>query len=61
MSATVEIIGEVRHETDHAVLLYDGRVEEWIPKSQISDRRETTEGLVELDVPEWLAHHKGLI
>jgi len=36
----VEISGEVRRETVKAYLWWDGKVEAWVPKSQISDLTE---------------------
>jgi hypothetical protein len=54
----VELTGEIRHETDLAVLFFDGETEVWLPRSQIEiDGR----GLVTVTVPEWLAKDKGLI
>lgn len=40
----IEIACEVRRETDAAYLINDGTREAWIPKSQVSDLEETSEG-----------------
>ena len=55
-SDLVEIAGEVRHETEKAVLFYDGAVERWLPKSLVEVNGDGT-----ITVPEWLAHREGLI
>jgi hypothetical protein len=56
------VSGEVRHQTERAVLFYDGAQEVWLAKSQIEDPGEFVIGeTVELLLPEWLAGDKGLI
>ena len=58
----VEIACEVRRETDSAYLINDGTREAWIPKSQVSDVEETSEGVVtSIFIPEWLAEREELI
>ena len=58
----VEIEGEVKRETDAAVLFYNGKTEAWVPKSQITDQSEDDDGNIEsIFLPEWLALEKGLI
>ena len=53
----IEIAGELRHETDKAYLLFDGDKEVWVPKSHGEwDERSKT-----MQIPEWMAHSKGLI
>ena len=52
----IEISGEKHHETDVAILWFDGSKKVWIPKSQIED-----EGKDFILIPEWLALEKGLI
>jgi len=53
----IEIAGELRHETDKAYLLFDGDKEVWIAKSLGEwDAHSKT-----MQMPEWLAHSKGLI
>jgi hypothetical protein len=53
----IEIAGELRHETDKAYLLFDGDKEVWIAKSL----GEWDEQLKTMQMPEWLAHSKGII
>jgi hypothetical protein len=49
-----DIAAEVRGETDKAWRLFDGKVTEWVPKSQVEDNRDGT-----FTMPEWLAKEKG--
>lgn len=51
-----DISGEVRGETDNALLIYDGARTEWVPKSQVEDNKDGT-----FTMPEWLAKEKGFI
>ncbi len=56
----VEMIAELIAQTHSALLISDGDIEVWLPKSQI----EYSEGLddtVELVIPELLAKEKELI
>lgn len=55
-SNLIDIAGEIRRETDHAILLFDGNKEVWLPKSQVEDNRDGT-----IAMPEWLAKERGLI
>lgn len=56
------ISGEVRYQTDRAILFYDGAKEVWLPKSQIEDPEEFAVGeAIDVLLPEWLAKDKGLI
>lgn len=58
----VEISGEVRRETTKAYLWWDGKVEAWVPKSQISDLTEERDGSISsIFIPEWLALEKGFL
>lgn len=64
----IDISAIIRHETDNAYLLYDGRSETkkgdtvpselkvWVPKSMIEDNGDGT-----FTMPEWLAKDKGFI
>jgi hypothetical protein len=62
MAAEVEIECEVRAESDKAMLIYDGKREAWIPKSQITDHSDDADGrTTSIFIPEWLAKEKGLI
>lgn len=59
----VEFCGELKHETEHAYLIYDGSHEVWIPKSQVQEIRKLDRQGVDYEViiPEWLAIEKGII
>lgn len=61
MSEDIEITVEVRRETDNAYLVYDGKAETWVPKSQVSDYCEEKGRITSIFIPEWLALDKGLI
>ena len=64
----IDITAELRHETDKAYLIYDGRSEikkgdtlstelrTWIPKSKVEYDGDKT-----FTMPEWLALEKGFI
>jgi hypothetical protein len=64
----IDISAVIRHETDYAYLLYDGRSEikkgdtvpselrVWVPKSQVENNGNGT-----VTMPEWLAQEKGFI
>ena len=66
MSKLIDISAELRHETNSAYLLYDGREKEvggkkkelrvWVPKSQVENNEDGT-----FTMPEWLALEKGFI
>jgi hypothetical protein len=56
MPELIDIEAEVRGETDKALRLYDGKVTEWVPKSQVEDNGDGT-----FTMPEWLAQDKGFI
>lgn len=52
-----EIAGEIRGETDKAYRFFDGKVTEWVPKSQCEwDEKDKT-----MQIPEWLAMDKGFL
>lgn len=56
-SNIVDIAGELRHQTDDAYLVFDGKQKVWLPKSLVEhDEAEGT-----FAMPEWLATEKGLI
>lgn len=59
----IEISCEFRHQTEDAVLIYDGTQEVWLPKSMlIEDIGEPATGEnIEIIIPEWLAEKKELI
>jgi len=64
----VDIAASLRHETESAYLLFDGRSEikkgdttpseirTWVPKSQVENNGDGT-----WTMPEWLALEKGFI
>ena len=57
----VEVDCTVRAETGKALLIYDGKKEVWIPKSQIEEARKSKDGKINrVTLPEWLATDKGL-
>lgn len=56
----VSLQGEIRRETDLAILFFDGSREVWIPKSQLEDRSVYSDG-VEIVIPRWLAEEKELV
>lgn len=60
MSAHVAIVCRIVGETPGALLVDDGRVEAWIPKSMIRSRVSGAQGSVEIEIPEWLAEEKGV-
>jgi hypothetical protein len=51
----VDILAEVRRETDKAWLIFDGAREAWLPKSKVERDGST------FTLPEWLAREKGLL
>jgi len=61
MSNTVELSGEIKHETVNAILFWDGDMEDWIPLSQVSEIHKKPNGSVEIVVAEWIAKKKGFI
>jgi hypothetical protein len=58
----IDITAQLRHETDKAYLIYDGRstkdkeITTWVPKSQVEYDGDKT-----FTMPEWLALEKGFI
>jgi hypothetical protein len=56
-----EITGQMKYETDKAMLLFDGKKEVWVPKSQIEDTERMEKNMVVITIPEWLAMEKELI
>lgn len=62
MTKDIEIEVEVRIETPKALLVYDGKTEVWVPRSQISDQGEDEDGhITSIFISEWLATQKGLL
>ncbi len=60
MSEHLTLTGEIRRETELAILFFDGKTEVWLPKSQLEDRSTYSDG-VEITIPAWLAEAKGLV
>ena len=60
---TIEISGEILHDTDFAILFTDGITETWLPKSQIEIEPEFYDygDNVIVSMPKWLAYQKELI
>ena len=61
MSEDVEIECDVLRETEMAYLIHDGKVEAWIPKSQVSDTSESGGNIDSIFIPEWLAENNDLL
>lgn len=57
----IEIAVEVRARTPGALMLSDGNVTEWVPRSQISDYTGEEDSPESVFIPEWLALDKGFI
>lgn len=57
----IEISCQKKHETDKAILVVNLKNKDvWLPKSQIEIDSDS-KGIVELQLPEWLAEEKELI
>lgn len=57
----VEFCGELRRDTEKALLIFDGQFETWIPKSIIRDRKRIKKRDWIFYIPEWVAKLKGII
>ncbi len=57
----IEIAVEIKARTPKAFLVFDGKIECWIPRSQISDYVGDTDFPETIFISEWLAGEKGLI
>jgi len=55
-SGLVDVAGEIRRETDKAILFFDGVRSVWLPRSQIEVGDDGT-----IAMPEWMAKEKELI
>lgn len=58
---TVEISVEVMAEREKAILVTDGKVEAWIPRSMILDYCEDRGSIVSIFLSEYFAEEKGLL
>lgn len=57
----IEITGTIEAETEKAILLNDGNLTRWLPKSQCEDIERQEKGVVVVTMPEWLAINKEFI
>lgn len=57
----VEIAVEVKKETEKALLIFDGKIETWIPKSLINECHKEKDIITSVVIPEWFALDKELI
>jgi len=57
----VDIMVEIKHETTKAMLVFDGAIEAWLPKSVIEGVEKGKGKEVIVSIPEWLAQDKGFI
>lgn len=55
-SELFDVAAEKRGETDKAFRLFDGKVTEWVPKSQVEENHDGT-----FTMPLWLAKEKGFV
>lgn len=58
---SIEISVEVRAKTPKALLCFDGKVAEWVPRSQIEDYCEEKGKITSIFISEWMAEEKGFI
>jgi len=56
----VSLSGEIRRETELAILFFDGKRETWLPKSQLKDITRYSDE-VEIVIPLWLAEERELL
>jgi len=56
---SIKICGDIKTDTENAILLSDGVSEDWLPRSQIKIRKLSNG--YEVIMPEWLAKKKGFI
>jgi hypothetical protein len=63
MGSLVEFCGEIRRDTEKAVLVYDGQNEIWLPRSMIKSMRQIGNNRADhvFEIPEWLAREKGIV
>ena len=55
-SELVDVVGKLKAESEKAYYIYDGKVTEWVPKSQVEKNPDGT-----FTMPEWLAIDKGFV
>ena len=57
----VDIFVDIIRETEKALLVTDGVIETWLPKSQIEIIETYKDNGADIELPEWLAIDKGLV
>lgn len=57
----VEITCTVKAETERAYLINDGKIDVWVPKSQVTDYCEEKDVITSIFISERLAIEKGLV
>lgn len=60
-SNLAEITVERRHETASAILVSDGEMQVWLPKSQIEIAESGDGRTIVVTLPQWIAEEKGLV
>lgn len=61
-SAMVDVEGTLKAQTANACLIDDGKVEAWIPSSQMEEVPDADVGsFVTVTMPQWLAYKKGFV
>ena len=60
-AGSVELFGDIRRETQKAILFNDSVIECWLPKSMITIEEVNQYHQATVLVPEWLAREKELI
>lgn len=48
------------NEAQKAILIRNGSIDAWIPRSQIKNRKDNGDGTVAISIPMWLAVEKGI-
>lgn len=61
MRKFVELELEIVSELDKAIVVSDGEIQHYLPKSMIAYTLDPNEEITNIQMPEWLAHKKGLI
>ena len=61
MAKQVEIEVKVLSATEKALLVFDGKRQAWIPRSQITDHCCEQGQITSIFISEWLAGEKGFI
>ena len=56
-----DLLVEIKHQTDLAILVSDGAREAWLPKSRVEIEPSEISGLYIVTAPESLLTEKGLV